>query len=176
MITVHTKLSSFLHLLSASVAMADNQEDPYVEVDEEKRTKCWLQFTSSLTDLSHVPPWGQDRLPEEVVNALDAVMEDYRCNGPTVASQQVLHCTASTSAGPPAARFPRSQQQHTCPNHAHSNATAAVNANSSGYPRLLAWAVVGALSCLTNCWVQSGNSRTSVQAAGSSNIRLQVQR
>jgi hypothetical protein len=59
--------------------------------DEENRTVSWLKYITELTDLSHVPNFGRhDRLPDEAVRALDAVMEDYRCNGPTVASQQVL--------------------------------------------------------------------------------------
>lgn len=59
-------------------------------VDENNRTVCWLKYVTALTDLSHVPAFAsQDKLPEAAVSALDAVMEDYRCNGPTVASQQV---------------------------------------------------------------------------------------
>lgn len=65
--------------------MADNQEC-ICDRDEENRTACWLKYITALADLSHL---AQDRLPEEAVNALDALMEDYRCNGPTVASQQV---------------------------------------------------------------------------------------
>lgn len=67
--------------------MADDQE----RVDEEDRSNCWMKYICVLTDLSHVPAFARhDRLPEAAVNALDGVMEDYRCNGPTVLSQQVL--------------------------------------------------------------------------------------
>lgn len=82
--------------------MADNQESSDEcdgdhasaaedsAADENRRIVCCLKYITALTDLSHVPAFAsQDRLPEEAVSALDAVMEDYRCNGPTVPAQQV---------------------------------------------------------------------------------------
>jgi hypothetical protein len=75
--------------------MTDRQE----QLDEETRTVCWLKFITVLTDLSHVPVFAsRDKLPEEAVNALDALMEDYRCNGPTLASQQVLYLSPTVTS------------------------------------------------------------------------------
>lgn len=138
-------------------------------VDENNRTVCWLKYVTALTDLSHVPAFAsQYKLPEAAVSALDAVMEDYRCNGPTVASQQVLCNNA-----PPVYRVAVIRLKNVCqPLNGTHTTTAVVHDDPSWHPRLLAWATVALVSGITDGWLQQGAPHTSVQAADSKCIRF----